>query len=295
MNNLDKIKLTISARDSHGQYGMYREVEDREKYLSIKITERAKNLLNTSDINACALDCRIHYKNDDTKVTLSTLVDVEDSTTRKEVLERIIKALECYGTRHGMFRFPLAVIDENGKIIHKNPSLQEYPVSGYQFLLNKLEGRIYSAACEYVFTRDIYERIGGFVKFPLAWCSDDATWTSIGENAGGMIPLPGKPVCWRNVMGENISCSFNYDEEKIVATRQFIKWVSVFYSDRLQDRKLQHAIKKYAHTILHYSLQDRYKLHDLMGICRSLWYICPSVSLSVAFRMCKLKLRNRKR
>ena len=94
MNNLDKIKLTISARDSHGQYGMYREVEDREKYLSIKITERAKNLLNTSDINACALDCRIHYKNDDTKVTLSTLVDVEDSTTRKEVLERIIKALD---------------------------------------------------------------------------------------------------------------------------------------------------------------------------------------------------------
>lgn len=124
--------------------------------------------------------------------------------------------------------FSLAVIDENGKIIHKNPSLQEYPVSGYQFLLDKLEGRIYSAACEYVFTRDIYERIGGFVKFPLAWCSDDATWTSIGENAGGMIPLPGKPVCWRNVMGENISCSFNYDEEKIAATRQFIKWVSVF-------------------------------------------------------------------
>ena len=219
----------------------------------------------------------------------------DDDLMPQDGVERIIKALECYGTRHGMFRFPLAVIDENGKIIHKNPSLQEYPVSGYQFLLDKLEGRIYSAACEYVFTRDIYERIGGFVKFPLAWCSDDATWTSIGENAGGMIPLPGKPVCWRNVMGENISCSFNYDEEKIVATRQFIKWVSVFYSDRLQDRKLQHAIKKYAHTILHYSLQDRYKLHDLMGICRSLWYICPSVSLSVAFRMCKLKLRNRKR
>ena len=73
---------------------MYREVEDREKYLSIKITERAKNLLNTSDINACALDCRIHYKNDDTKVTLSTLVDIEDYTTRKEVLECIIKALD---------------------------------------------------------------------------------------------------------------------------------------------------------------------------------------------------------
>lgn len=67
----------------------------------------------------------------------------DDDLMPQDGVERIIKALECYGTRHGMFRFPLAVIDENGKIIHKNPSLQEYPVSGYQFLLDKLEGRIY--------------------------------------------------------------------------------------------------------------------------------------------------------
>ena len=94
MNNLDKIKLTVSARDSHREYGMYREVEDREEFLAIKINERARKLLNRTDSNACALDCRIHYKNDDTKVTLSTLVDIEDYTTRKELLECIIKALD---------------------------------------------------------------------------------------------------------------------------------------------------------------------------------------------------------
>ena len=94
MNNLDKIKFTVSARDSHGEYGMYKELEDREAYLSVKINERAKRLLKRNDINACALDCRIHYKNDDTKVTLSTLVDIKDTTTRKEALERIIKALD---------------------------------------------------------------------------------------------------------------------------------------------------------------------------------------------------------
>ena len=33
MNNLDKIKLTVSARDSHREYGMYREVEDREELM----------------------------------------------------------------------------------------------------------------------------------------------------------------------------------------------------------------------------------------------------------------------
>lgn len=87
MNDLDKIKLTISARNIHGEYGTYREIENREEYLFEKINERA-------DANACSLDCRIHYKNDNTKVTLSTLIDIEDDTTRKEVLECIIKALD---------------------------------------------------------------------------------------------------------------------------------------------------------------------------------------------------------
>lgn len=54
MNNLDKIKLTVSARDSHREYGMYREVEDREEFLAIKINERARKLLNRTDSNACA-------------------------------------------------------------------------------------------------------------------------------------------------------------------------------------------------------------------------------------------------
>lgn len=43
----------------------------------------------------------------------------DDDLMPQDGVERIIKALECYGTRHGMFRFPLAVIDENGKIIQK--------------------------------------------------------------------------------------------------------------------------------------------------------------------------------
>ena len=48
----------------------------------------------------------------------------DDDLMPQDGVERIIKALECYGTRHGMFRFPLAVIDENGKIIHKGEFYQ---------------------------------------------------------------------------------------------------------------------------------------------------------------------------
>ena len=104
-------------------------------------------------------------------------------------VERIIKALECYGTRHGMFRFPLAVIDENGKIIHKILHCRNIRFRAISFCWINWKEEFIRLLVNMFFTRDIYERIGGFVKFPLAWCSDDATWTSIGENAGGMIPL----------------------------------------------------------------------------------------------------------
>lgn len=215
----------------------------------------------------------------------------DDDLMPRDGVERVLKAVETYGTVNRMFRFPLAVVDEKDRVLHANPPLPEHPVSGYQFLLDKLEGRIYSAACEYVFTRDVYERIGGFVKFPSAWCSDDATWTSMGEKADGIIPLPGKPVCWRNAAGENISCSSRYDKAKITATGRFIRWVAAFYPDKLQDKSLRHGVKRYAHTVLRYSLDGRYRLCDLLRICRGLWKISPSVALSVAFRMGKLKLR----
>lgn len=218
----------------------------------------------------------------------------DDDLMPQDGVERIVKALDCYGAENKMFRFPLAVIDGDNRIMHENPSLPKHPVSGYQFLLDKLEGRIYSAACEYVFSRDVYCKAGGFVKFPLAWCSDDATWTRLGDCAGGIIALPGQPVCWRNVEGENISCSTDYDKEKLAATGKFLKWIAARYPDRLKDKALRHAMKKYTHTVLHYSLSDRYSMCDLWKICRILWSFCPPIAWSVAFRMCKLKLRNKR-
>jgi len=215
----------------------------------------------------------------------------DDDLMPQDGVERIMQALHYYGEKNRIFRFPLSVVDALGEVIQINPLLSKEKVSGYQFLVDKLEGKIYSAACEYVFTRDVYTRIGGFIKFPLAWCSDDATWASLGEISGGIIPLLGKPVSWRNVEGENISCSVIYDREKLIATGGFIKWIVAFYSNKLQDEKLRHAIKNYIYTILCYSLQERYTLYDLWKICRVLWKISPSVSFSVAFRMCKLKLK----
>lgn len=209
-------------------------------------------------------------------------------------IERILKVLDKCGERNIMLRFPLALIDGENNVIYENSPFTDEMISGYNFLLDKLEGRIYSAACEYVFSRDVYQKVGGFVRFPLAWCSDDATWTKFADCAKGIMTLPGKPVCWRNVEGENISNSNCYDSRKIESTGLFIKWIVNYYPDKLKEKRLRHALKTYVHTVLHYSVHDNFSLGELWRICSFLWAVHPSTALSVAFRMCKVKL-NKKR
>ena len=142
---------------------------------------------------------------------------------------RIIRASQKHSEGKYIFRFPLEVVDEYGKLKYKNPPFKTDLTSGYQFLLDKLSGKISSAACEYVFSRTVWEQTGGFIKFPLAWCTDDATWAKFAEFTGGIISLPGNPVSWRNAEGENISNSTHFNKEKIRATILFMEWLSINY------------------------------------------------------------------
>lgn len=103
---------------------------------------------------------------------------------------RIIRASQKHSEGKYIFRFPLEVVDEYGKLKYKNPPFKTDLTSGYEFLLDKLSGKISSAACEYVFSRTVWEQTGGFIKFPLAWCTDDATWAKFAEFTGGIISLP---------------------------------------------------------------------------------------------------------
>lgn len=214
----------------------------------------------------------------------------DDDLMPSDGIERILKALNKYGEHNVMLRFPLAVIDGRNIVTYENPPFTKDIITGYHFLMDKLEGRIRSAACEYVFSRDVYLRGDRFVKFPLAWCSDDATWTKFADTANGIIALPGEPVYWRNVEGENISNSGCYDSDKIEATVLFLRWISEYYLTELKTDELRHALKSYVHTVLHYSVHDNFSLSQLCEVCRVLWMIHPVVALSVAFRMCKGKL-----
>lgn len=98
----------------------------------------------------------------------------DDDLMPADGVERFMEALSRPHHQRGyFFRFPLAVIDGENKRIRANRPLEEGSVSCYRLLLDKLQGKIDSAAVEYVFSREIWQSAGGFVHFPMAWCSDD--------------------------------------------------------------------------------------------------------------------------
>ena len=166
------------------------------------------------------------------------------------------------------FRFPLAVIDGENKRIRANRPLEEGSVSCYRLLLDKLQGKIDSAAVEYVFSREIWQSAGGFVHFPMAWCSDDATWAAFARHAGGVISLPGQPVCWRNVEGANISNSM--------------------FSDYVDDPELISALQCYIHTILRISLHKHYNICGLWGVSMALGRFNKRAAFTTFFRNFRL-------
>lgn len=208
----------------------------------------------------------------------------DDDIMPQDGIERVLAASAKYGTEKVMFRLPLVVINDEGNTVSTNPPFQSYEkISGYNFLLSKLGKGMHTAAIEYIFSRDVWQNSNGFIKFPMAWCSDDATWASFADYSGGMITLPGNPVGWRNVEGQNISNSTCFDKEKLRATRLFLKWLNNKYSTHKEDKEFRQALQTYISVILRHSVRKNYNLKDLADICATLWELNPKAALHVAF------------
>ena len=209
----------------------------------------------------------------------------DDDLMPADGVERVMEALSRPHHQRGyFFRFPLAVIDGENKRIRANRPLEEGSVSCYRLLLDKLQGKIDSAAVEYVFSREIWQSAGGFVHFPMAWCSDDATWAAFARHAGGVISLPGQPVCWRNVEGANISNSAGHDKDKLHATILFLRWMRNMFSDYVDDPELISALQCYIHTILRISLHKHYNICGLWGVSMALGRFNKRAAFTTFFR-----------
>ncbi len=96
--------------------------------------------------------------------------------------------------------------------------------TAWEFLTARLERSRNSYAVEYIFSREAFDAAGGFVDFPLGWCSDDASWARF----AGSTPIQtiaGPKVSWR-LSGVNLSSrgTPSQQEKKVDALFEFVEW-----------------------------------------------------------------------
>ena len=98
-----------------------------------------------------------------------------------------------------IYHFPVKIINSNSEVVTpKGYNKQYFPpfLSKEQYAMGRLFFKYNSFAIEYVFKKQTFIDKGGFVKFDLAWGSDDATWIRMSEN-DGIYSIESSFVYWR--------------------------------------------------------------------------------------------------
>lgn len=131
-----------------------------------------------------------------------------------------------------VFRFPFAIIDKDGRVTHHDAETID-EISGFEFGFRRFGRTLLSSAVEFVFSREAWTRHRGFVRFPLAWCSDDASWIAFTGNQP-IRTLDGGKVFWRLSESNISSQSGPFARAKLRAAIAFINWFNLRFPGAAQ-------------------------------------------------------------
>lgn len=121
-------------------------------------------------------------------------------------------------------------IDGDGrlyKIGEKRPEFEDFA----DLLYARGVKRCTQTAPEFMFRTQALKDLGGFVSFPLAWYSDDATWLALAEK-GGIACSDQVLFHWR-YSGLNISSRFDLTAQKVRAAEAYKAWLRPLIDRRL--------------------------------------------------------------
>ena len=148
----------------------------------------------------------------------------DDDIMEPECVDMFYETIEHEKAKFQVLRFNTLTIDDDSQIIAINPP---HPLteSGGQFIYHRLRYERASYVSEYIFSRKSYLKNEGIIDFPMAYCSDDASWIAFSEESG-ILTIQGANVYWRR-SSENICPSgAKYQAERIEAAFLFINWLN---------------------------------------------------------------------
>lgn len=193
----------------------------------------------------------------------------DDDLLDTGVVSAFYTALEATTGNYDVYRFNTRQINAKGAVERTNPA---HPVreSSYDFLLARWRGERASYTCEYIFSRAAFDKNKGFTSFPLAWCSDDATWITLSAR-NGIYTIPNAMASWR-LSGKNITSQRQeLAVAKLTANVLYMNWAKRFFSDLRQVTQDQATNQKeITEAGIHWFYRHLYRTRLPIGLGKNL-------------------------
>ncbi len=130
-----------------------------------------------------------------------------------------------------IYRFNTALIDAHSACFYVSIPLPATE-TGLQFAYHRMLRQRNSFAPEHLFARSAFERCGGFVDFPFALGSDDASWIAFAE--GDVLrTISGPYVYWRTSTENTSLLAGPNAVPKLLALLAFAQWLERRYAGQL--------------------------------------------------------------
>jgi glycosyltransferase involved in cell wall biosynthesis len=130
-----------------------------------------------------------------------------------------------------VFKFNFSIVNKQSEIIETNTH-NFSAIDGFEFGKRRFERTLLNSAVEFVFSRRAFNREGGFVNFPSAWCSDDASWIAF-SNPGKIAYIKDAKVFWRMSDLNISSLAGSFVKTKLEAASDFILWFNKRYKSKI--------------------------------------------------------------
>lgn len=170
----------------------------------------------------------------------------DDDVYSHEYLEKMDVVVEKY-PEVNVFRPRVKRVDSNGKILHIEGFEGEH-LSKVEYLYAWTNQWIGSGIPFYIFNREALMAIGGFVNYPLAWFSDDATILKLSDKG---VVIYNKTLFTFRYSTENISTAQNSKKSlsaKYKATKLFydehMSFINNYSPQNEEEEHLLSLIKK---------------------------------------------------
>lgn len=202
----------------------------------------------------------------------------DDDVYHSQYLEKMDALVDRYPMVN-VFRPRVQNLNSRNEVVVQDIVLPEY-LSLVDFSYLWIQLKLLKGIPFYIFKRQVLVDKGGFINFPTAWFSDDATVLNLGGN--GIVVHSEILFSFRN-SGLNITSTWNtlgLLQKKLKAAESFYSW----FSSTLDTMKTVEKVDDYKLSIVR-SLLPKAKLKHMIGlVCTSekkavflCWHILKSI------------------